>query len=211
MTACIHDERSRRQQRFNLVKPEEPFVTGRNQARGRRVQDKGSAFDLCQQRRDARKACGTLGLDKRIARRFRPQAPHRDPRDHELVGSPQSRRQGRGIELRQRAFSLVELSDQQKTPNLEMLRVRGVRPVAIPLKRRLRLIERFGGPAQIARDESNLSFGNDTPRAGYRLFGAKGARRFSQQSLGPNEVAELSHRNASKRQRRRVVAQSDPL
>jgi hypothetical protein len=154
---------------------------------------------------------GTLGLDKRSARRLDPQVPHRDPRDREFVGSPQSRRQGRGIELRQRAFGLVEAPDQQKTANLEMPRVRGVRPVAVPLERRPRSIERLGGPAQVARDECNLGFGNNAPRAGHRLFRAKGARRPSQQSLRSNEVADLGHRDASKRQSRRIITQSDPL
>ena len=211
MAACIHDERSRRQQRFNLLKPEQPLLARRNQARGRRVQDAGGAFDLRQQRRDARMARGTLGLDKRIARRFRAQAPDRHARDRQFVGGPQRRRQRRGIELRQRALGLVELPDQQQTPNLKMLRMRGVRPVAVPLERRPRRVERFGGPAQVARDECDLGLGNDAPRAGHRLFRAEGARRLSQQSLGPNELAELSHRDAAKRQRRRIVAQRDPL
>ena len=183
VAACVHDERPRSQQRFNLLKQEEPLLARRDQTRGRRVQDKGCAFDLRHQRRDARMTRGALGLDKRIARRLRPQAPHRDPRDHELVGSPQRRRQGRGIELRQRALGLVEAPDQQKTPDLEMLRMRGVRPVAVPLERRPRRIERLGGPAQIARDECNLGLGDDAPRAGHRLFRAKGARRLSQQTF----------------------------
>ena len=127
------------------------------------------------------------------------------------MDSPQRRRQGRGIELRQRALGLVETPDQQKTPHLEMPRVRGVHPVAVPLERRPRRVERLGGKAQIARDECNLGLGNDAPRTGHRLLRAEGARRLSQQRLGPNEIAELSHRDAAKRQRRRVVAQSDPL
>jgi hypothetical protein len=49
------------------------------------------------------------------------------------MDSPQSRRQRRGIELRQRVLRLVEASDQQKTPNLEVPRVGSVRSVAVPL------------------------------------------------------------------------------
>ena len=41
-------------------------------------------------------------------------------------------------------------------------------------------------------------------------FGPK-ARSTSQQNLRSNEIAELRHRNAAKRQSRRVVAQGDPL
>src|SRR5262249_49157720 len=109
-----------------------------------------------------------LGLAERRSYRLDPQMPHRDSGNHELVSSAQSWRQGRGIEFRQRAFALVETPDQQKAPNLEMLRMRGVRPVAVPFERRLRRIERLGGPAQVARGEGNLSLGNDAPRASHR-------------------------------------------
>src|SRR5215471_6371935 len=92
-----------------------------------------------------------------------------------------------------------------------MLRVRGVRPVAVPLECRLRGVERLGGKAQVAGDECNLGFGNDAPRTSHLLFRSKSARRPSQQSLRSNEIAELGHRNAAKRKSRRIVAQSDPL
>src|SRR2546429_4508896 len=66
-------------------------------------------------------------------------------------------------------------------------------------------------PARVARVECGLGMGVYAPRAGYRLFRTEGARRTSQESLRSNEVAELRHRNASKRQSRRIVAQGDPL
>ena len=37
------------------------------------------------------------------------------------------------------------------------------------------------------------------------------ARRPSHESLRANEIAELRHRDAAKRQRRRVIAQGDPV
>jgi hypothetical protein len=46
---------------------------------------------------------------------------------------------------------------------------------------------------------------------GHGLFRTEGARRTSHESLRSNEIAELRHRDASKRERRRVVAQGDPL
>jgi hypothetical protein len=61
-------------------------------------------------------------------------------------------------------------------------------------------------PAQIARDERDLGFGDDTPRAGHGLFRAEGTRRPSQESLRSREIAELGHRDASKTQSGRVVA-----
>src|SRR5262249_54096394 len=62
-----------------------------------------------------------------------------------------------------------------------------------------------------SRETSAISASADAPRTSHRLFRAKSARRPSQQSLRSNELAELGHRDATKRQSRRIVAQSDPL
>src|SRR3989442_8400204 len=43
------------------------------------------------------------------------------------------------------------------------------------------------------------------------LFRTEGTRSTSQESLRSNEIAELRHRDASKRESGRVVAQGDPL
>ena len=84
-------------------------------------------------------------------------------------------------------------------------------PVAVRFERRPRRVERLRRPAQVARDERDLGLGDDAPRAGHGLFRTEGARRTSQERLRSNEIAELRHRDASKRERRRVVAQGDPL
>src|SRR5271166_3232038 len=89
--------------------------------------------------------------------------------------------------------------------------MRGVHPVAVLFERRPRRVERLRRPAQIARDERDLGLGDDTPRAGHGLFRTEGARRTSHESLRSNEIAELGHRDAAKCQRRRVVAQGDPV
>ena len=89
--------------------------------------------------------------------------------------------------------------------------MRRVHPVAMCHERRARRVERLGGPTEVARDERDLGFGHDAPGAGHRLFRTKGARRSSQQALCPNQIAELRHCDASKRERRRIVAQSDPV
>ena len=123
-------------------------------------------------------ARGALGLDQRSPRRLDPQAPHRDPSDHELMGGPQSRRQGRGIELRQRALGLLEATDQKKTPNLEMPRVRGVRRSPCRSSAARAASSDFAG-RQVARDESNLSLGDNTPARGLpRSFGPKARPAF---------------------------------
>jgi Bacterial extracellular solute-binding proteins, family 3 len=69
----------------------------------------------------------------------------------------------------------------------------------------------FARPTQVARDGRNLGFRDDAPRAGHGLFHTECTRSTSQEGLRSNEIAELRHRDASKRESRRVVAQGDPL
>jgi hypothetical protein len=106
MTAGVHDKRVRSQQRFDLFEQQEPFLAARNQARRGRVEDQGYAFNLRRQRRDTCIVSGALGARQCSARRFRPQAPHRDPRNHQLVGGPQRGRQKRGVEIGENTLRL---------------------------------------------------------------------------------------------------------
>ena len=63
-----------------------------------------------------------------------------------------------------------------------------------------------------SRETSAISASATTHlRAGHGLFRTEGARGTSQKRLRSNEIAELRHRDASKRERRRVVAQGDPV
>ena len=117
----------------------------------------------------------------------------------------------RGIELGERTLGVVEAPDQQKAPDLEIARMRGVHAVAVRFERRARRVERLRRPAQVARGERDLGLGDDASRARHGFFRAEGARGASQQRLRPNEIAELRHRDAAQRERRRVVAQRDPL
>src|SRR6266567_7274340 len=89
--------------------------------------------------------------------------------------------------------------------------MRGIYAVTMLLERCPRCVEHLPRPVQVARDERDLRLGDDTPRAGHRLLRAEGARRTSHKSLRSNEIAELCHRDASKREGRRIVAQGDPV
>ena len=89
--------------------------------------------------------------------------------------------------------------------------MRGVRPIAMRFERRPRGPKRLHGAAQIARDERDLGFGDRAPCAGRRLLRTEGARGASQQLLRARQIAELRHRDAAQRERRRIVAQRDPL
>ena len=183
IAACVHDERPRPQQRFYLLEQEGTLLSTRNQARGGRVQDEGSAFDLRRQREDVRLARGLFRPSERSARRLCPKAPNRDSRYHQLVGGPQRGWERRGIEPSERALGLVEATDQEQAPDLEILRMRGIQAVAVRFERRPRCVERLGRPGEVARDERDLGLGDDTPRAGYRLLRTEGARSASQERL----------------------------
>ena len=106
---------------------------------------------------------------------------------------------------------LVEAPDQEEAPDLEIPCMRGVQLVAVLFQRCPRRGERFLGPAQVAGHERDLRFGDQTPRPGHSLIRTEGARSTSQESFRSDEIAELGHSDASKGERRRVVAQSDTL
>ena len=90
--------------------------------------------------------------------------------------------------------------------------MRGIHPVAVRFERRPRGVERLRGPAEVARDERDLGLGDDASRAGHRLFRTEGARRaVAARPSRADEIAELRHRDAAQRQRRRVVAQGDAV
>jgi hypothetical protein len=72
-------------------------------------------------------------------------------------------------------------------------------------------IERLHRPAQIARSKCDFGFGDQAPGASYSLSRTEGARGTSQESFGPDQIAQLRHRNAAQRQCRRVVAQGHSL
>src|SRR4051812_10170793 len=119
--------------------------------------------------------------------------------------------QRRGIELGERALGLLEAADQDEAPELESLRMRGIDAVAMRFERHACCVERLCGPGEVARDECDLGLGDNTPGAGQCLVRTEGARRAAQESLGPDEVAELRHCDAAQRDRGRVVAQSAPV
>jgi predicted dithiol-disulfide oxidoreductase (DUF899 family) len=103
------------------------------------------------------------------------------------------------------------MTDQEKTPNLKVPRMRSVHPVAAFFERRARGLKRLRRPAKVARDERDLGLSDNASRARHRLLWAERVGGTSQESLGPREIPELRHRDASKRESGRVIAQSDPL
>jgi hypothetical protein len=211
MTACVYDKRLRCQQRFDLFEQKEPFLAMRNLARRWRLQNQRCVFNFCRQRRNARVVRGTFSACERSACLLRSQATYRDTRNHKFVGGSQGGRKERRIELDEHMFCLVQAPDQEKTPDFEMARMCCVQPIAVLFKCRSCRFERFRRPAEITRDKRDLGFGDETSCASHRFSRTEGARRTSQQRLRTYEIAELGHRNASKRERWRIVAQRNSL
>jgi hypothetical protein len=106
---------------------------------------------------------------------------------------------------------VVEPTDQEEAPHFQVSSMRGVHQVTVLFERHPGRVECFRGPAEVARHESDLSLGDDAPRAGHGLSGTKGTRSASQESFRSSEIAELRHRDASKRERRRIITQGDAL
>jgi hypothetical protein len=154
---------------------------------------------------------GALGPCERGACHARTEAPHRDPRDQELVNGPGRGWEGRGVERGEPTLGLVEAPEEDEASGLEQPRVRRVPPVAACLERRARRVERLRGPAQVTRGERDLGLGDDAPRAGHGLSRAERTRRTSHERPRTREIAQLRHRDAAQRERGRVVAQGDPL
>src|SRR5918994_5236935 len=89
--------------------------------------------------------------------------------------------------------------------------MRGVYPIAVLVERCPRRVERLRGPSQVTRHECDLGLGDDTPRSSHGLFRTECANRTPQERLRSHEIAQLRHRDTSKRESRRVVAQGHAL
>ena len=160
---------------------------------------------------DPRLARRLRGPGERRARRSCANASHRDPRDDQLVRGPHRRWERRRVEVGEGPLGLVKAPDQQQAPDAEIARVRGVDAITVCLERLPCGVERLRRPAQVARGEGDLRLGDDASRASHRLLRAERAGRTPHERPRSREIAELRQRDAAQRQRRRVVAQGDPL
>jgi hypothetical protein len=59
-----------------------------------------------------------LGPNQGCASFFRPEAPHRDSRNHERVHSPPSGRELTRIQVVKPAFCFIQAPDQEQAPDL---------------------------------------------------------------------------------------------
>jgi hypothetical protein len=152
-----------------------------------------------------------LGPCQRTTCLFGPEAPHGDPSKHEFVGGPRRRREETWIEVSELKLRLVEAPDQEQSPNFKIARMRGIPTVTVLFERHPRRVERLRREAEVARGQRDLGLGHDTPSAGHGFFRTEGPRSAPQQFLRSRVFAELRHRDASKRERWRIVSQGDSL
>src|SRR6185312_13795832 len=125
---------------------------------------------------------------------------YRDSRNQEFVGGLRRWWQRCRIELGGKVLRRFQMPNQEMAPDLKISCMCSVQPVAVFFERRPRTVESLRRPAQVARGKRDFGFGDDAPRACQRLFGTEGACRSSQQFLCSREIAELRHRDASKRE-----------
>jgi hypothetical protein len=152
-----------------------------------------------------------IGPRQRTTRLFGPEAPHRDPSKQEFVGGPRRRREETWIEVSELELRLIETPDQQQSPNFKIARMRGIQTITALFERHPRRVERLRREAEVARGQRDLGLGHDTPSAGHDFFRTEGPHSAPQQFLRSRIFAELGHRDASKRERWRIVSQGDSL
>ena len=211
MTACVNHQRFRRQQRFNLIKQERPLLATRNQARRRRVQNAGRAFNLRRQCRDTCVPGGAVRSRQRSARRFvcrRRIAIPATTRSWTALNAG-----GKGVGSRsmstRSASSRRPISRRRRTSRYRACAAFNRSPCVSSVAR----AESSDFAGQLRSREASATSASATThlaRATYS-FGAEGTPRASQKFLRSCKFAKLRHRDASKRQRRRIVAQRDPL
>ncbi|MCY1243501.1 hypothetical protein D9M72_565180 [compost metagenome] len=127
------------------------------------------------------------------------------------MGRAQRGGEGGGVKPGKRLLGFVDAADQQQPPDCQIARMGGVDPVAVRFKGGARAVQRLCRPAQVARDKGDLRFGHHAPGARYGFARTEGARRAAQQCPGADEVAKLRHGDPAQRQRRRIVAQGNPV
>ena len=167
--------------------------------------------DLRRQGRDVRLARCVLGPGERLARRLRPQAPDRDPATASSRATRNAGGRGAGSSSASvcSASSRRPISSRRRTSRLRACAAFNRSPCASSVARAAP--SAFAGHVEVARDERDLGLGDDASRAGHRLLRTERARGTSQECLRANEIAELRHRDAAQRERRRIVTQGDPL
>ncbi len=131
IAAGIDDKRLRREQRLDLLQQKWTLHAARDQSRRWQVEDVQRLCDFRGERRNACPARGFLGVPEGRACCPGADTPHGNTGDRELVYGAQRRCKTRDVALREDVLGFFDAADQEQTPHLEVVRVGGVRLVAM--------------------------------------------------------------------------------
>ena len=120
--------------------------------------------------------------------------------------SPRCRREKTRIEVSEDTLRLVEVPDQQESPDFKIPRKAGIQSVAVRFERRPSRVEHFRRPAQVTRGEGDVGLGYHASRTGHGFFRTEGTGGFPQEFLRSYKITELRHRDAAKGECWRIVA-----
>jgi len=115
------------------------------------------------------------------------------------------------IKVSELKLRLVEAPQQEQSPNFKIARMRGIQTVIVLFERYPRRVERLCREAEVARGQCDLGLGHDTHSSGHGFLRTEGPRSAPQQFLRSPVLAELRHRDASKREHWRIISQGDSL
>ena len=164
---------------------------------------------LGQQRRHARALGRLVRAGERRPRRRRCAASAAPARPRPARPPPRSDGgRPRASRCASAARGLVEAAEQQQPARRDQPRLQRVGAVGARLERGRRRRQRARRAAEVAHGQRHLGLGDDAARARQLLVRAEAARGAPQQLARPRVLAELRHRDAAQRQRRRVVAQA---
>ena len=184
-----------------------------DQPRRRHVETPAMRFRPRPRAQGCRPGARPLGACERGARRLGPQAPHRDPGRPPVRERPASAGgSGAGSKAREpcarprrAARSAADAGSRDSRACAALARS----PCALEQSR-----ARRRAPSPASRDRARPARSRPRRRRSARgppPRSARSARRAAQQHLRASEIAELRHGDAAQRQRRRIVAQGDPV
>lgn len=123
----------------------------------------------------------------------------------------QGRRAPPCVDACQRRCGFVEPPDQQQPARRDQTRLQRVGLVSARFECSCRRGQRAGGLPQLAHRQCHFGLGDHAAGVRQFLMRAEAACRAPQQLASTHELAELGHRDAAQRERRRVVSQRDTL
>ena len=210
-TAGVDHQRARGQERCDLVEAQRLLAAGEEAPGGGTIERGPRLRHLGQERRHACAIGRLVRAGERRPRRADAQRAQRQLGRGQLGHRRQRRRQAARIEACQRGRGLVEAAEQQEPARRDQPRLQRVGAIGARLERGRRRRQRARRAAEVAHGQRHLGLGDDAARARQLLVRAEAARGAPQKLARARVLAELGHGDAAQGQRRRVVAQRDPL